>query len=210
MDPFTLLLNAPVNMALLAVNIGLSIAAFQNVRLMDRLLFDVNRIKRDKEWYRWVTSAFIHGDPTHLFFNMLALFFFGPIMEVGLGTVEFIAIYFVSLIAGSAWTWMEHFRDPNYRALGASGAISGVTTAAAIFLPFETIYLFFAIPMPMIVFALGYIIWSAVASAGRLRDGIGHAAHLGGALAGVAIVCIWWPEAPQGMIDQLADKLRGF
>jgi membrane associated rhomboid family serine protease len=210
MDPFTLLLNAPVNMALLAANIGLSIAAFQNVRLLDSLLFDVNRIKRDKQWYRWVTSAFIHGDPTHLFFNMLALFFFGPAMEVGLGTIEFIAIYFGSLLAGSAWTWMEHYRDPNYRALGASGAISGVTSAAALFFPFSTIYLFFAVPMPMIVFALGYIIWSAVASAGRVRDGIGHAAHLGGALAGVVIVCIWWPQAPQAMIDQLADKLRGF
>jgi membrane associated rhomboid family serine protease len=210
MDPFTLLLNAPVNMALLAANIGLSIAAFQNVRLLDSLLFDVNRIKRDKQWYRWVTSAFIHGDPTHLFFNMLALFFFGPAMEVGLGTIEFIAIYFGSLLAGSAWTWMEHYRDPNYRALGASGAISGVTSAAALFFPFSTIYLFFAVPMPMIVFALGYIIWSAVASAGRVRDGIGHAAHLGGALAGVVIVCVWWPQAPQAMIDQLADKLRGF
>jgi membrane associated rhomboid family serine protease len=210
MDPFTLLLNAPVNMALLAANIGLSIAAFQNVRLLDSLLFDVNRIKRDKQWYRWVTSAFIHGDPTHLFFNMLALFFFGPAMEVGLGTIEFIAIYFGSLLAGSAWTWMEHYRDPNYRALGASGAISGVTSAAALFFPFSTIYLFFAVPMPMIVFALGYIIWSAVASAGKVRDGIGHAAHLGGALAGVVIVCIWWPQAPQAMIDQLADKLRGF
>jgi membrane associated rhomboid family serine protease len=195
---------------LLAANIGLSIAAFQNVRLLDSLLFDVNRIKRDKQWYRWVTSAFIHGDPTHLFFNMLALFFFGPVMEVGLGTIEFIAIYFGSLLAGSAWTWMEHYRDSNYRALGASGAISGVTSAAALFFPFSTIYLFFAVPMPMIVFALGYIIWSAVASAGRVRDGIGHAAHLGGALAGIAIVCIWWPQAPQAMIDQLADKLRGF
>lgn len=207
---FAMFLASPVNMAVFALNIGLSIAAFRNARLMDRLLFDVGRIRRNNEWYRWVTSGFIHGDPTHLFFNMLALFFFGPLIEYGLGTLPFIGIYFGSLLAASAWTWMEHFRDPAYRALGASGAISGITTAVAIFLPFENIYLFFAIPMPMIVFALGYIIWSAVASAGRVRDGIGHAAHLGGALAGVAIVCIWWPEAPQAMIDQLADKLRGF
>jgi len=207
---FESLLRSPVNLALLALNIGLSIAAFRNPRLLDKLLFDVNRIKQDKEWYRWVTSAFIHGDPTHLFFNMLALFFFGPVLEVGLGSAAFITIYLVSLIAGSAWTWMEHFRDANYRALGASGAISGVTTAAAMFLPFQTIYLFFAIPMPLIVFALGFIIWSAVASAGRARDGIGHAAHLGGALAGVVVVCLLWPQAPQAMIDQLADRLRGF
>jgi membrane associated rhomboid family serine protease len=62
--------------------------------------------------------------------------------------------------------------------------------------------------MPMIVFALCYIVWSAWASSTGRRDGIGHAAHLGGALAGVAIVCIWWPAAPQGMIDQIALSLR--
>ena len=41
------------------------------------------------------------------------------------------------------------------------------------------------------------------------HHGIGHAAHLGGALAGIAIVCIFWPEAPQSMIDQIIDKARG-
>jgi membrane associated rhomboid family serine protease len=129
---------------------------------------------------------------------------------VVLGTVPFLGIYFGSLLVASAWTWMEHFRDPNYRALGASGAISGMTSAAALFFPFSTIYAFFAIPMPLIVFALLYIIWSAMAAVGNVRDGIGHAAHLGGALGGIAIVCIFWPEAPQAMIDQLADRLRGF
>ena len=50
MDPFSLLLRAPVNLALLAINVGLSIAAFQNARLLDRLMFDVGRIRRNKEW----------------------------------------------------------------------------------------------------------------------------------------------------------------
>jgi len=209
MDQFQLLLNSPANLAILVANIVLSSMAFGNVRLMDRLLFDVGRMRRNKEWYRGVTSAFIHGDPFHLFMNMLALFFFGPIIEYSFGPLSFLGIYFGSLLGGSLWTWMEHFKDANYKALGASGAISGLTSAIALFAPFSTIYAFFAIPMPLIVFAGAYIVWSAVASSTGVRDGIGHAAHLGGALAGIAIVCIFWPEAPQSMIDQIIDKARG-
>ena len=148
MDQFQLLLNSPANLAILVANIVLSSMAFGNVRLMDRLLFDVGRMRRNKEWYRGVTSAFIHGDPFHLFMNMLALFFFGPIIEYSFGPLSFLGIYFGSLLGGSLWTWMEHFKDSNYKALGASGAISGLTSAIALFAPFSTIYAFFAIPMP--------------------------------------------------------------
>jgi len=166
-------------------------------------------MRRNKEWYRGVTSAFIHGDPFHLFMNMLALFFFGPIIEYSFGPLSFLGIYFGSLLGGPLWTWMEHFKDSNYKALGASGAISGLTSAIALFAPFSTIYAFFAIPMPLIALRRAHIVWSAVASSTGVRDGIGHAAHLGGALAGIAIVCIFWPEAPQSMIDQIIDKARG-
>ena len=208
MTEFEILLRAPATLALLIANIAISIAAFGNVRLMDRLLFDMNRIRRFNEWYRMVTSGFIHGDPFHLFMNMLALFFLGPYLELlAIGTMPFLIVYMVSLVAGSLWTYMEHYRDVNYRALGASGAVSGVTTAAAMFFPFSTIYVLFALPMPMIVFAICYIIFSAWASRSGIRDGVGHAAHLGGALAGIAIVCVFWPEAPQAAWRQFVATL---
>lgn len=193
----SLLLDSPATLSLLIANVVLSFAAFTNVQLLDRLLFDMNRIRRFKEWYRFVSSGFIHGDPFHLFMNMLALYFMGPFLERTTGTLGFLVIYFAALLAGSAWTYMEHFRDSNYRALGASGAVSGITTAAAVFYPFAEIRLYFALPMPLGVFALCYIAFSVWASRSQLRDGIGHAAHLGGALMGIAIVCVFWPEAPQ-------------
>lgn len=208
MTEFEILLRAPATLVLLIANIAISIAAFGNARLMDRLLFDMNRIRRFNEWYRMVTSGFIHGDPFHLFMNMLALFFLGPYLELlAIGTMPFLIVYMVSLVAGSLWTYMEHYRDVNYRALGASGAVSGVTTAAAMFFPFSTIYVLFALPMPMIVFAICYIIFSAWASRSGIRDGIGHAAHLGGALAGIASVCVFWPEAPQAAWQQFVATL---
>lgn len=201
------ILQAPATYSLIAANVILSFLAFGNVRLLDRLLFDMNRIRRFNEWYRWVTSAFIHGDPFHLFMNMLALYFMGPVLEYTAGTTGFMLIYVASLIAGSAWTFMEHYRDPNYRALGASGAVSGITTAAAVFYPLAQIYVFFALPMPLGVFALCYIGYSIWASRTGIRDGIGHAAHLGGALMGVAIVCLFWPATPERAWQQFLATL---
>ena len=207
MPEIQILLASPATLALLIANVGLSFAAFNNARLVDRLLFDMGRIRRSKEWYRMISSGFIHGDPFHLFMNMLALYFMGPYLELTTGTVGFIVIYFASLMGGSLWTYMEHYRDMGYRALGASGAVSGITTAAAVFYPFAEIRLFFALPMPLGVFAIAYIAFSAWASRSNIRDGIGHSAHLGGALMGVAIVCIFWPMAPQRALEQFMATL---
>lgn len=204
------LMQAPATMALLAANILLSFVAFRNADLMDRLMFDVNRIRRHGEWYRWVTSAFIHGGPLHLGVNMIGLWSLGPVFEISFGSAVFLGLYFGPLIAASAWTYMEHFRDPNYRAVGASGAISGLATAFAIFSPLSEFLFLFVFPMPAFVFAICFIAISAWAASSDTRDGIGHSAHLGGALAGVAIVCIWWPRAPQRMIDQIMASLQGF
>ncbi len=201
------LLSTPASLVLLALNVGLSFAAFQNAALMDRLMFDVSRIRRNKEWYRWVSSGFVHGDPFHLLINMMTLYAFGPTLEAWLGTSAFLGIYFGSLLAGSAWTWMEHFRDVNYRAVGASGAISGLVSVFAMFAP---VAMLIFPPVPVILYALGFILWSAWAASNNVRDGIGHSAHLGGALAGVAIVCIWWPHIPQRMVDQIVAAVTGF
>ena len=114
------LLSAHVTIALLTANIAISIAAFNNPRLIDQTLFHVGAMRRRGEWHRMVTSGFVHANPAHLFMNMITLFFFGPALEVGLGPVNFAMIYFMALIGGSAWALMENFNDLEYRALGAS------------------------------------------------------------------------------------------
>ncbi len=200
------LLSAHVTLALLAANILISIAAFNDPRLLERALFHIGAMRRRGEWYRMVSSGFIHGGPGHLFMNMITLFFFGPALENGLGSTNFAMIYFLSLLAGSAWALMENYRDLNYRALGASGAISGVTVAFAMFAPFALLFVFF-IPMPAIVFAVVYIVFSAYASGSGRQDGIGHGAHLGGALMGLVLVCIFWPQAIRDMFDQVTGFL---
>jgi membrane associated rhomboid family serine protease len=207
MDHTDLLMRSPATLALLATNILVSIAAFSNMRLLDSMLFDMTMIRRRHEYHRMITSGFIHGDPMHLFMNMLALFFLGPYLEYSIGAWPYLGIYLASLLAGSLWTYMEHFRELNYRALGASGAVSGITTAAAVFYPLSTIRVFFALPMPFILFAALYMGWSIWASASRVRDGIGHAAHLGGALMGLALVCIFWPVVVQHSWEEIVQAV---
>ncbi len=199
------MLNAPATLLLLAANIAISIVVFNNPRLADRLLLHVRPLLQGKELYRIVTSGFIHADPFHLLVNAMSLFFFGPSLEQMIGTPMFVAFYFLSLAAGSGWAIAENLRNPDYRALGASGAISGVTTAFAMFAPFDMIYVFF-VPMPAILFAFAFVAYSAFAS-GRLQDGIGHGAHLGGALMGVVLVCLLYPMAVRDTWYQILSRI---
>jgi membrane associated rhomboid family serine protease len=195
------ILHTPMTLLVLLATIAISIAGFRNPRLTDALIVDMQAIMRRREYYRLATSGFVHGDPMHLFMNMLTLFFLGPGVERMTGWGGFLIIYFASLIAGSAWAVMEHFRSASYRALGASGAVSGVTVVFALFAPFASIIVFI-LPMPAIVFAVLYIAWSAYAS-GRVNDGVGHEAHLGGALMGLVLTCLIWPAAIENLVSDV-------
>ena len=75
------------------------------------------------EWYRLLTSGFLHASIFHLGFNMFALFFLGRILEPGIGTPRFVALYFASLFAGSFGALLL---DPNAFTVGASGAVFGI------------------------------------------------------------------------------------
>ena len=204
------LLQSPITLVLLAMNIVPSTLALGNMAIMDKLLFHVARVRNNREWYRVITSAFIHGGPIHLFLNIYALYIFGPWFEHALGPLPYLALYFGSLLGSAGLEWIEHFRDPNYRSLGASGALSGLTLALAMFAPMAQFSLLFMFPMPAFVFAICYIVISAWASSSGSLPGVAHAGHLGGALAGIAIVCIWYPHVPQAMIDQIVANTRGF
>lgn len=137
--------------------------------------------------FQLITSGFIHADIGHLFFNMLTLYFFGPPMLQLLGDRGFVALYLGSLLAGSLLTFALYHRDPGYRAVGASGAVTGVIFGYVLYRPFAPLYVFLIpIGIPAVLFAIGYVVISIVGA--RRRTGrIGHAAHLGGAIGGVLV-----------------------
>jgi membrane associated rhomboid family serine protease len=84
-------------------------------------------ISDNGEWYRIFTAGFLHAGPLHLLLNMFVLYVLGTMLEPAIGTARFVAIYIVSLIAGSLGALLL---DPNQVTVGASGAIYGLFAAA--------------------------------------------------------------------------------
>ena len=206
MDQLSLI---PATALLIAANVAASVAAFNSPAFMDKNLFHVGPILRNREWHRLVTSGFLHGGVLHLFVNMYVLWNFGGIIEYNLGIASFLIIYFASLLGGNLWALLENKNKPNYRALGASGATSGVVMSFILFRPFEPLMIF-PIPffMPAVVLGLAFIVISAIL-AQRENKVIGHEAHLGGALAGLLATMVVEPRALPHFASQIASVLGG-
>ena len=200
-----LLYGAPFTFLILAANVLISVLAFRDPRLSNGLLLTTRGI-RAGEFHRLVTSGFIHGSGGHLFVNMLTLYFFGPYLEVMLGSGRMLIVYFGSLVAASAWAVTENWRKPDYAALGASGAVSGAVLSFSLLQPTTMLYVFFAIPMPAFVFAGLYIAVSAML-AGREGNRIAHEAHLGGALAGIALTILIVPGSGARFVAAVRDMI---
>lgn len=200
------LLSSPATFGLLAANIIASLIAFSNREFYEQNLFWIAPINQGGQLHRFITSAFLHVNPTHLFINMYVLWMFGIVLESILGTGGFLLLYFGGVLGGNLWEYVDKRNTPDYRAVGASGATSGVVLAFCLFYPFRLLYLFFAIPMWSIVFGVGYIVISYILSQ-RDRTMIAHGAHLGGALAGLVIALLLKPEAWSQLMAQVAEKL---
>jgi len=125
------------------------------------------------EWYRLVTSGFLHAGLLHIGFNMLLLFLLGRLLEPALGTARFLALYFASLLAGSFGALLL---DPNSLSLGASGAIFGLAGA--------TFVIARGRGMDAIAAEIGFlIVFNLIYSFAATDISVG--AHLGGLVAGV-------------------------
>ncbi|MBT8399250.1 MAG: rhomboid family intramembrane serine protease [Rhodothermia bacterium] len=194
------LAETPITLLLILINALVSgYALFVDPELVDRLSFRPVAILRDKQYYRLISAGFVHVGLGHLAFNLITLYFFGPLLEVLLGMVNFTVLYFGSELAAHALSLALHHENESYAAVGASGAISGVLFGYCLFFPFEKLYFFAVIPMWSIVFAIGYVVVSVYAinrrMDGRQAGGIAHEAHLGGAIGGLILTIILEPRA---------------
>lgn len=133
-----------------------------------------------------VTSTFSHGGFTHLFFNGLMLFFFGPTLERLLGTRDFVALFILTgAAAGVLQVELSAAYGNNLPALGASGALMAIFGAMAILWPHQKIMIYGIVPVKFWIAAIGYAALD-VLGAFNPNDGIGNFAHLSGMLLGLA------------------------
>lgn len=170
--------------------------------------------------YQIITNMFMHADFQHLLFNMLSLFFLGPMVERAIGAKRFLILYFTAgfaailLHTGLQW-WdfqqfisslspneLEHIRNEGYNVynnyninrgvLGASGSVYGILLAfASLFPNMRLMLLFPPIPVAAKWLALGLVLIGLFSGVTGYNAGIAHWGHLGGAIAGFLLIRYW-------------------
>jgi membrane associated rhomboid family serine protease len=182
---------------IIAATILFSYKGFNDLAFFRKYEFHIGSI-RAGEQIRMISSGFLHGDMGHLFFNMFTLYMFAPVVINYFGSASFLLIYMGSLIFGSLLTLLMHKNEYSYRAIGASGAVTGILYSAILIEPSMNLYLFFIpIPIPAYLFGIGYLLYSIYGMKAK-NDNIGHTAHFGGAIGGYLITLI---KEPAMLVD---------
>ena len=178
---------------IIVLNVVVSFKGFEDTAFFRKFDFHIGSI-RAGEQIRMISSAFLHADISHLAFNMLTLYFFAPIVYGALGNFSFGLIYLGSLVFGSLLTLYFHLNEYSYRAIGASGAVTGILYSAILLQPDMSLFLFFIpIPIPAYLFGIGYLLYSIYGIKSK-RDNIGHTAHFGGAIGGYVFTLVKEPH----------------
>ena len=183
---------AIVTIIIIAANVIISYKGFEDYGFFDKYKFNVGAIKRGEQ-FRLFSSGFLHVNTQHLLFNMITLYFFANNVIAYVGSLKFIIIYVISLIAGGLLSLYFHKDEYHYSAVGASGAVTGILYAAILLNPDMSLYFFFIpVPIPGYVFGIGYLLYSIYGMKKRIGN-IGHDAHFGGAIGGYVTTLILGP-----------------
>jgi membrane associated rhomboid family serine protease len=191
-----------------------SLYAWNRPDIMEKWMMNPYNVAQRKQYYRFVTSGFIHADYMHLIFNMLAFYSFGEIMEQTfrsiygtLGNVLYVALYLLAIIASDIPTFLKYRNNYHYNSLGASGGVSAIVFAAILFYPQAKMgIMFLPIRMPAFIFGALYMFYSIYMSR-RGGDYINHDAHIWGALFGIAFCVVVYPRVVEIFMSQI---LGGF
>lgn len=201
-------------LVLIGLNVFISWKGFKDLAFFDKYKFQVGPILNRKEYYRILSSGFLHVDMMHLLFNMLTLYFFADfiiqfyaspksmfygdysLVNMNLGYGMFLLVYLASVIGGNVLSLFMHKKESFYSAVGASGGVSGILFAAIAAFPELELRIFFAIPIPAWIFGILYLGYSVYGMKNNVGN-IGHSAHLGGAIVGLVATIIYFPELLQ-------------
>ena len=182
-------------LTILVVMLAASVIALLSPRLLERAVLRPYLIARRSDYWRLLSSGFVHADIAHLLFNLITFYSFAFTLERVIGTLRFISLYFCGLLVSGIGTCIKHRDEPNYASLGASGAILAVLFASIVYFPRSRLLILpIPIPIPAPLFAVLYLAWSYY-SARNSKDRINHDAHIAGALTGIAFVALTDPQS---------------
>jgi membrane associated rhomboid family serine protease len=187
-----------VTLIIVIVTVIVSGFAFLSYKVKEDLIFYPVAISRENQYYRFITYGFVHADLMHLIFNMYAFYLFGGACENSFveifgnnGKTFYILMYLLALIVCVIPDFMKYHGNPNYRSLGASGAVSAVVFAYILFQPLQGIGLvFIPIFIPGFLFGILFLIISYFLGK-KGGTSVNHSAHIWGALFGIAFLIIF-------------------
>jgi len=173
-----------------------SIQCFNNPALKNKLANYPYQVKREKEYHRWISSGFVHGDWLHLIINMFVFFQFGQILESKFvseeyfgstfGPAIYLLFYILAIVASDLIYYAKNKDNPYKMSVGASGAVSAVMFALMMFEPWNTLYLYGIVPIYYIVAGILYLAYETYShNKNRAGDRINHLAHIFGAVFGI-------------------------
>lgn len=202
---------------ILVITIVTSLYANKHPYYKSKWIFNAYAIRHRKEFYRFLSSGFIHGDAMHLIFNMLSLYFFARQVEnifdviyPGFGSYIFLAIYLLAIILSSIPAYIKYSNDSSYNALGASGGVSAIVFISILCFPTqELMFILLPIPIPGFILGAGYILYSYY-MAKNGNDNIGHEAHLAGSVVGIIAVNLLIPNIMKLFFDDIARWALSF
>jgi len=194
---------------LVGITVAISFYAFNKQELLEKLMMNPHQISTKGQYYRYITSGFIHKDHTHLLWNMFSLYIFGTAVEHNFdyvfaeaGAYYFIAFYLSAIVISDLPTYFKKRKNTDYNSLGASGGVGSVIFAFIILQPSQDICLYFKLCMPGFIFGTGYMLYTYYQGK-KSNDSINHDAHLYGALYGLLFCAITYPSSLPLFYDQV-------
>ena len=200
---------------LIGLTVAVSAYAWSNADLMRAWIMEPYVMARSGgQWYRFLTSGFLHADLVHLLFNMYTFYSFSPIVLGSLANVYgpngglgvFLLLYLGGIIASDIPTYLKHRDDRDYRSLGASGGVSSVLFASIMLFPVSQGggIRIFPIPIDIQPFIFGLLYLGYCYYMGRRQaDNINHDAHLYGALYGILVIIALMPGVLPNFVQQM-------
>ncbi len=190
-------MHITITIVIIIVTCVVSLAAFNNERLFDELIFYPPAVANQNQVYRFFTCGFIHANYAHLFFNMYSFYIFGEYVEAQFtdvfgasGKWLYLLMYLSSLFACLLPTYNKNKNNANYRSLGASGAVSAVVFAFIFLEPLRGIgIVFIPFMIPGFIFGFLYLVISTIMDK-RGGGNINHSAHIWGALYGIVFLAV--------------------
>jgi membrane associated rhomboid family serine protease len=196
---------------LIGITALISYQAFNNRELFYKSAFHPASIKEFGQYFRFLSSGFIHADWGHLAINMYVLYLFGDILEQiftqmmfspVIGRIVFLVFYLSAIVVSDIPSYFKHKDNSGYSAVGASGATSALVMAYILFDPWNW---FIFPPVPGVVLAVGYLWYSSYMSK-RGNDLIAHDAHLWGAVYGIVFMIVLAAIAKPELLQMFAAR----